>query len=80
MCFLDSYFEINLGTRKTAQSGVLHSWRLHANDSDIRICPMRILIQLALIYEPVEKSGPLFLQVSAHGAVLPDHPIVCLLH
>ncbi|KAJ7587229.1 hypothetical protein C8J56DRAFT_765393, partial [Mycena floridula] len=61
-----NYFEVKLGTRKTQQSGVLHAWRLHSNDYDVKICPMRMLILLAKIYEGQPKTGPLFLQVSAH--------------
>ncbi|KAJ7583766.1 hypothetical protein C8J56DRAFT_711770, partial [Mycena floridula] len=61
-----TYFEVKLGTRKTAQSGVLHSWRLHANDLDPKICPVRMLILLAKLYDSTEKTGLLFLQVSTH--------------
>ncbi|KAF8577811.1 hypothetical protein K439DRAFT_1621820 [Ramaria rubella] len=34
------YFEVKLRTRKSAQTGVSHTWKLYANDSDIRICPV----------------------------------------
>ncbi|KAE9383034.1 hypothetical protein BT96DRAFT_1041444 [Gymnopus androsaceus JB14] len=65
-----------LGTRKTAQAGVSHFWRMHANDLDPRLCPIRILALLAAIYKGIRKSGPLFLRTSAYGAVLSEKPIV----
>jgi hypothetical protein len=73
------YFDVRLlGTRKTSQSGVGHFWRLHANDSDPRLCPIRIVALLATIYKTnVKKSGPLFLQINAYGGVMQDKPIVC---
>ncbi|KAF9064213.1 hypothetical protein BDP27DRAFT_1230799 [Rhodocollybia butyracea] len=46
------YFDVRLlGTRKTSQGGVGHFWRLHANDSDPRLCPIRIVELLATIYK-----------------------------
>jgi hypothetical protein len=35
-----AYIEIRLKTRKSAQTGVLHTWRLWANDADPRLCPV----------------------------------------
>lgn len=75
-----SYFEIYLKTRKTAQTGVNHPWRLYARDSDPLICPVRALIRLAVLYgEDTPVSGPLFHQVSRAGGVLHDTRIVCYL-
>ncbi|KAK6988517.1 hypothetical protein R3P38DRAFT_3332034 [Favolaschia claudopus] len=63
------FLDVSLNTRKQNQTGVLHSWRLHANDADPVICPMRAFILLASLYGPeIKKSGPLFLHVSAQGA------------
>ncbi|KAK7005547.1 hypothetical protein R3P38DRAFT_3215304 [Favolaschia claudopus] len=53
------YIDISLNTRKQNQTGLLHSWRLHANDSDSSICP----------------TGPLFLHVTAQGAVMQSQPL-----
>ncbi|KAJ7123824.1 hypothetical protein C8R43DRAFT_899359 [Mycena crocata] len=73
------YVEISLQTRKSAQTGVTHSWRLYANDLDPKICPMRALIRLAVVYgDTVKLSGPLFLRVNAYGAVNQAQPIVSL--
>lgn len=36
---IGEYFDVKLGTRKQAQTGVLHTWRLWANDADRKICP-----------------------------------------
>ncbi|KAJ7731567.1 hypothetical protein DFH07DRAFT_717766, partial [Mycena maculata] len=59
------WINVGLNTRKQNQTGLLHSWRLHANDDDPRICPLRAFILLASLYgRNVEKSGPLFLRVS----------------
>jgi hypothetical protein len=70
-------FEVQLGTRKSAQTGVGHAWTLHANDLDPKICPVRALIRLAVLYgESVSLAGPLFLKVNKHGAILQDVPIV----
>ncbi|KAF8580376.1 hypothetical protein K439DRAFT_1619840 [Ramaria rubella] len=38
------YFEVKLRTQKSAQTGVSHTWKLYANDSDIRICPVCALL------------------------------------
>src|SRR5277367_4819261 len=58
------YFLVALKTCKTAQTGVLHTWKLHANDGDEKICPVRAMIRLATLYgEAVELSGPLLLKV-----------------
>ncbi|KAF8584182.1 hypothetical protein K439DRAFT_1616895 [Ramaria rubella] len=38
------YFEVRLRTWKSAQTGVPHTWKLYANDYDIRICPVRALL------------------------------------
>ncbi|KAJ8496916.1 hypothetical protein ONZ45_g12254 [Pleurotus djamor] len=62
------YFEVYLHTRKSAQTGLSHGWRLYANDKDPRICPMRALIRLARLYnKSVPRTGPLFLKVSKQG-------------
>jgi hypothetical protein len=37
-------FDVRLKTRKQAQSGVGHSWTLHANDEMAKICPVCALI------------------------------------
>ncbi|KAF8589540.1 hypothetical protein K439DRAFT_1612755 [Ramaria rubella] len=42
------YFEVRLRTRKSAQTGVSLTWKLYANDSDIRICPTSSIISRAL--------------------------------
>ncbi|KAJ7210308.1 hypothetical protein C8J57DRAFT_1257224 [Mycena rebaudengoi] len=64
---IDNIVGERLNTRKSAQTGLLHSWRLFANDDDPKICPVRGLILLATLYKPqgVEMTGPLFLRVSA---------------
>ncbi|KAJ7240214.1 hypothetical protein C8J57DRAFT_1245432 [Mycena rebaudengoi] len=72
------YVDVGLNTRKSAQTGLLHSWRLFANDDDPKICPVRGLIVLATLYKPqgVEMTGPLFLRVSVQGAVMQHQPVV----
>jgi hypothetical protein len=71
------YFSVALKTRKSAQTGVLHTWKLHANDWDVQICPVRAIIQLATLYgEDIELSGPLFLKVHSTGAVMQSQPVV----
>jgi hypothetical protein len=68
---------VALKTRKTAQTGVLHTWKLHANDYDVKICPLRAMIRLAMLYgEGIELSSPLFLRVSSTGAVMQPMPVV----
>ncbi|KAK6980501.1 hypothetical protein R3P38DRAFT_3466418 [Favolaschia claudopus] len=70
------FVDISLNTRKQNQTGLLHSWRLHANDSDPVICPVRAFILLASLYGPeIKKSGPLFLHVTAQGAVMQSQPL-----
>ncbi|KZP28635.1 hypothetical protein FIBSPDRAFT_927421 [Athelia psychrophila] len=70
------YMDVMLGTRKSAQTGVAHRWRLHANDIDPKLCPMRMLILLAQLYpSSIPHIGPLFLKVSNQGAVLPTEPM-----
>ncbi|KAJ7164608.1 hypothetical protein C8R43DRAFT_1166537 [Mycena crocata] len=70
-------FEVQLSTRKSAQTGVGHAWTLYANDEDPKICLMRALIRLSVVYgEAVDLTGPLFLKVNKNGAILQD-PIVC---
>ncbi|KAF7965122.1 hypothetical protein HWV62_45545 [Athelia sp. TMB] len=65
-----AYFDVKLATRKSAQTGVQHVWRLYANDEDPHLCPMRALIRLSMVYGPeVSTSGPLFLRVNQIGAV-----------
>nr|GAT45003.1 predicted protein [Mycena chlorophos] len=66
------HFEVRLKTRKTSQTG-MHTWVLHANDSDPKICPIRALIRLARVYgDRVGFAGPLFLKVNKYGAVLQE--------
>lgn len=68
---------MKLSTRKSAQTGVGHVWTLHANDADPKICPVRALIRLAVVYgEMVNMSGPLLLRVNKNGAILQDAPVV----
>jgi hypothetical protein len=70
------YFEVKLTTRKSAQTGVLHTWRLYANDVDEMMCPLRALIRVATLYGNNTKlSGPLFLKVNKQGAVTQE-PVV----
>ncbi|KAJ7453221.1 hypothetical protein FB451DRAFT_1050494, partial [Mycena latifolia] len=72
------FFEVKLSTRKSAQTGIGHAWTLYANDLDPKICPVRALIRLAVVYgETIELAGPLFLKLNKHGAILQDTPIVC---
>jgi len=74
------YFDVKLKTRKSAQTGVLHSWRLFANDIDPKICPVRMMILLARLYPAnVKLKGPLFLKVSKQGAVLPEFMVSTIL-
>ncbi|KAK7021652.1 hypothetical protein R3P38DRAFT_2533656, partial [Favolaschia claudopus] len=74
------YFEVQLSTRKSAQTGVGHAWKVYANDADPKICPVRALIRLAVVYgETAPLTGSLFLKVKKNGAVLQD-PIVSLVH
>ena len=71
---------MRLKTRKSAQTGITHVWTLHANDADPKICPMRALIRLAVLYgENFSLSGPLFLKVNKNGAVMQDTLLVSLL-
>lgn len=68
---------MSLGTRKSAQTGILHAWRLHANDEDTKMCPMRATLMLALLYgEGFELSGSLYHRVDKVGAILRT-PMVC---
>ncbi|KAJ7022551.1 hypothetical protein C8F04DRAFT_1194377 [Mycena alexandri] len=70
------YIDVGLNTRKQNQTGLLHSWRLHANDDDPKVCPVRAFILLASLYGPeIRKSGPIFLHVSASGAVMQSQPL-----
>jgi hypothetical protein len=74
---LGEYFECQLSTRKTAQTGVLHGLKLHANDADPKICPVRAIIMLAMLYsDETEPLGPLFLKIHKTGAVLQKEPVV----
>ncbi|KAJ7171864.1 hypothetical protein C8R43DRAFT_1146423 [Mycena crocata] len=71
-------FEVQLWTRKSAQTGIGHAWTLHANDMDPKICPVRALIRLAVVYgTSIDLAGSLFLKVNKYGAILQD-PIVCV--
>lgn len=73
------YFEVKLRTRKSAQTGVSHTWKLYANDSDVQICPVRAILRLARLYGPnISCKGPLFLRVNSSGGVMQDQPVVCL--
>lgn len=77
---LGHYFDVKLKTRKSAQTGVLHSWRLFANDIDSKICPMRMMILLARLYPTnIGLKGPLFLKVSKQGAILPEPMVSAIL-
>ncbi|KAF7323498.1 hypothetical protein HMN09_00131000 [Mycena chlorophos] len=71
------YFDVRPKTRKTAQTGITHPWRLHANDKDPRICPVRAVIRMATAYKSssVTWSGPMFLQVTASGAIDQTRPL-----
>ena len=70
------YFEVGLKTRKSAQFGVLHTWRLYANDLDVKMCPMQALIHVAMLYgNDRDLSGPLFLKLNKQGAVSQE-PVV----
>ncbi|KAJ7882606.1 hypothetical protein B0H14DRAFT_2565293 [Mycena olivaceomarginata] len=58
------FIDVGLNTRKQNQTGLLHSWRLHANDNDPLICPVRAFILLASLYGPhIKKIRP---TLSAH--------------
>ncbi|KAJ7066766.1 hypothetical protein B0H15DRAFT_764970, partial [Mycena belliarum] len=62
---ISEFLEVKLRTRKSAQTGVGHAWILYANDLDPKICPVRALIRLAVVYgETVTLSGPLFMKVN----------------
>ncbi|KAG1800753.1 uncharacterized protein HD556DRAFT_1304768 [Suillus plorans] len=70
-----AYIEIWLKTQKSAQTGVLHVWRLWANDADARLCPVQALVHLASLYgahSPLK--GPLLLRIGKLGDVLHDQP------
>ncbi|KAG1783660.1 hypothetical protein EV702DRAFT_1190680 [Suillus placidus] len=70
------YVEICLKTRKSAQTGVLHTWRLWANDADPRLCPVQALIRIACLYgSHVPLRGPLFLRIGKFGDILRDQPV-----
>jgi hypothetical protein len=72
-----AYIEMRLKTRKSAQTGVLHTWRLWANDADTRLCPVRALVRIACLYgSQVPLKGPLFLRIGKLGDVLRDQPVV----
>ncbi|KAF8464703.1 hypothetical protein JB92DRAFT_2775027, partial [Gautieria morchelliformis] len=75
------YYDIKLVTRKSAQTGVTHTWRLYANDADVQICPIHALLRLARLYGPeIPCTGPLFLKVNSSGGVLHNEPLVCVLY
>jgi hypothetical protein len=77
--FAAEYMDVKLKTQKSAQTGLLHSWRLFANDKDTKICPVRMMILLARLYpKDVKLQGPLFLKVSNQGAILSE-PMVSVL-
>jgi hypothetical protein len=55
---------------------VLHTWRLYANDIDTKLCPMRALIRVSMLYRSDrDLSRPLFLRVNKQGAVS-EEPVV----
>lgn len=63
--------------RKSAQTGVPQRWRLRANDTDQRLCPIRALIRMATVYGPeLEPTGSVFLQTTSYGAVDFNRPVV----
>ncbi len=63
--------------QKSAQTGVNEFWRLYANDNDPKICPVRALIRLRIVYgSAIKPTGPLFLQISPSGAVVVGTPVV----
>lgn len=69
--------DISLGTRKSAQTGILHSWRLYANDQDPKLCPVRANILLAKLYgKAANFTGLLYRHIDKCGAVLLDQPVV----
>ncbi|KAG1858356.1 hypothetical protein DFJ58DRAFT_840397 [Suillus subalutaceus] len=71
-----AYIEVRLKTRKSAQTGVLHTWHLWVNDADARLCPVRALIRLASLYGPHKLlKGSLFLRIGKLGDVLHDQPV-----
>ncbi|KAJ7497855.1 hypothetical protein B0H11DRAFT_2384658, partial [Mycena galericulata] len=58
-------FEVKMFTRKSDQTGIGHAWTLWANDMDPKICPVRALIRLAVVYgQTVDLTGALFLKVN----------------
>ncbi|KAH7904816.1 hypothetical protein BJ138DRAFT_1018593, partial [Hygrophoropsis aurantiaca] len=70
-------FDVHFRTRKSAQTGVLHTWRLFANDKDPKICPVRALIRLAQLYgKSTPTTGPLFLRIDKQGAIMSKAPVV----
>ncbi len=76
-CTVGQYFDVYLRTRKSSQTGITHGWRLWMNDSDPKICPLRALIRLAVLYgDSGRLSGPLFLKIDTKGAVLHEG-LVC---
>jgi hypothetical protein len=77
---LGHYFDVKLKTRKSAQTGVLHSWRLFTNDIDSKIFPMWMMILLVRLYPTnIGLKGPLFLKVSKQGAILPEPMVSAIL-
>ncbi|KAF9804531.1 hypothetical protein IEO21_09337 [Rhodonia placenta] len=61
------YVDVQLGVRKSAQTGTNHVWRLWANETNLKICPMCALIRLSAMYgKDVQPLGPLFRKVSVH--------------
>ncbi|KAF7982858.1 hypothetical protein HWV62_25838 [Athelia sp. TMB] len=64
-----TYFDVRLVTRKSAQTGVPHVWRLWSNDGDPKMCPIRAFIRLSMVYGPEDRTGPLFLKLNQFGAV-----------
>ena len=77
-CGLGEHYGVSLGTRKTAQTGILHEWQLYANDRDEKMCLMRSNIMMALLYGPnFDFTGPVFRRVHpGTGAILAE-PVVC---
>ena len=71
------YLEVKLKTCKSAQTGVLHTWRLWANDDDPRLCPVCVFLRVMMVYgTTVPTRGPFFLRVSKLDSIQPDQPVV----
>lgn len=77
---LDSILDVTHKTRKSAQTGVQQRWRLRANDGHPRLCPIRALIQVSLVYgKNMDPSGPLWRQTTSYDAVDMTRPVVSVI-